>query len=96
VRSHAPAVAVLRPEQCDLAHYVGRRYARRELAMHGLGYNEVEVVCESVCKPLLAVRGGISMTEGVVRLLNEGQMGAPSIRCRVKWQARFRTPRARC
>ena len=61
--THAPAVAVLRPEQRHLPHDVGRRYVGRELTMHGLGDDEAEVVCEAVRKPLMPVRGGIGMTE---------------------------------
>ena len=61
--THAPAVAVLRPEQCHLPHDVGPRYVGGELTMHGLGGDEAEVVGEPVRKPLTPVRGGIGMTE---------------------------------
>ena len=61
--THAPAVAVLRPEQRHLPHDVGPRYVGRELTMHGLGDDEAEVVGEAVRKPLTPVRGGIGMTE---------------------------------
>jgi hypothetical protein len=44
-----------------LPHNVGPRYVRRELT---LGDDETEVVREAIGKPLMAVRGGISITEG--------------------------------
>jgi hypothetical protein len=50
-KTHAPAVAVLRAEQRHLPHDLGLRYVRRELAMHGLGDDQAEVVCEAVGKP---------------------------------------------
>jgi hypothetical protein len=61
--THAPAVAVLRPEQRHLPHDVGPRYVGRELTMHGLGDDEPDVMCEAVRKPLMPVRSGIGMTE---------------------------------
>jgi hypothetical protein len=62
-KTHAPAVAVLRPEQRHLPYDVGPRYVVRELTMHGLGDNEAEIVCEAVRKPRTPVHGGIGMTE---------------------------------
>jgi hypothetical protein len=60
--THAPAVAVLRPEQRDLAHDVGPRHLARELAMHGLGDDEAEIVGETVREPPAPVRG-LGMTD---------------------------------
>jgi hypothetical protein len=61
--AHAPAVAVLGPEQRHLPHQVGRTHVGRKLTMHGLGDDEAEVVREAVRKPLTPVRHGIGMTE---------------------------------
>jgi len=62
-KTHAPAVAILRPEQSHLPYDFGLRYAGRELTMHGLGNDEAEVVGEAVRKPLMPVRGEIGMGE---------------------------------
>ena len=62
-QTHAPAVAVLGPEQRHLPHDVGKRYIGRELTMHGLGDDEPEVVGEAVRKPLTPMRSGIDMTD---------------------------------
>jgi hypothetical protein len=62
-KTHAPAVAVLRAEQRHLPHDFGLRYVCRELAMHGLGDDQAEVVGEAVSKPSMPVRRGIGMTE---------------------------------
>ena len=62
-QTYAPAIAVLRPEQRHLPHDVGSRHVSRELAMHGLGDYEAEVVNEAVCEPLTPVRGWIGMTK---------------------------------
>jgi hypothetical protein len=61
-QTYAPAVAVLRPEKSHLPHNVGSRYFSRELAMHGLGDYEAEVMSEAVCEPRTPVRGWIGMT----------------------------------
>ena len=62
-KTHAPAVAILRPEQRHLPCDFALRYAGRELTMDGLGDDEAEVVGEAIRKPLMPVRGGIGMSE---------------------------------
>src|SRR5262249_32633499 len=51
------------PDEYYLARYVGEGYVGREVAMHGFGDDQGEVMCEAVRKPLMPVRGWIGMTE---------------------------------
>jgi hypothetical protein len=62
-QTHAPAVAVQRAKQRDLADNFRSWNIGRELTMHGLGDNETKVVCEAVPKPLAPMRGGIGMIQ---------------------------------
>ena len=61
--AHAPAVAVLRPEQRDLPHDICPRHVGSELTIHGLGDDKADIVSESAREPLTPVRGEISMSE---------------------------------
>ena len=61
--THAPAVAVPRPEKRHLPDDFGPRYVGRELTMYGLSDDETKIVCEAVRKPLMPVRRGIGMPE---------------------------------
>jgi hypothetical protein len=62
--THAPAIAILRPEQRHLPHDVCGRHVGCEPTMHGLGDNKPKIVGETVRKSLTAVRRRIGMTQG--------------------------------
>jgi hypothetical protein len=61
--THVPAVAVLRPEQRHLSHDIDLQHAEPEQTLHGLGYDEADVMCEAVSEPLLPLNGTIGMSE---------------------------------
>ena len=62
-KSHAPAVAVLRPKQRHLPDDAGLRHVSRELTKHRLGDDKADVVRQAAVKPLSPVPGGIGMTK---------------------------------
>ena len=63
-QADAPAVPVLEPEERDLLDDLGSRHARRELALHGLGDDQVEIVGEALLQAPAPMSGWVGMAEG--------------------------------
>ena len=62
-QADAPAVPVLEPEERDLPDDLGGWHARRELAPHGLGDDQVEIVGQALLQPPTPVSGRVGMAE---------------------------------